>query len=250
MERRCIFCDKPANSSEEVWPRWLTHRFQAPGAMFAQPGLNAPPSSWRVRRPELRLRRVCVECNNGWMSRLENRVKAVLSRLLDQESCTLNSHDRLSLALWAVKTSMVLEALNSSENWRYSDLERCLLHIHETIPIHTYVWIARAVEFGSVYTMSRNLSTQAEIDVDRQVRGGVTTMAFGSIAIQVRKIAIPAAISWVEQITVEERKGPWEQAAMQVWPSNGRSLSWPPSIGLRGEQGLDLFAERFSPPYS
>src|SRR5271157_1160905 len=95
--------------------------------MEAQPGIDAPLKTWRVDRPELRLRRVCTTCNNGWMSQLEGRAIPVITRLLDHPACTLDIHDCKTLALWAVKTSMVLESINEPENWLYTDLERTLL---------------------------------------------------------------------------------------------------------------------------
>jgi hypothetical protein len=53
--------------------------------------------------------RVCKQCNNGWMSRLETKVKPLLISLLDNATLVdeLPIEDRKVLALWAVKTSLM-----------------------------------------------------------------------------------------------------------------------------------------------
>lgn len=241
MGRTCIFCGQTANSVEDAWPLWLTERFIASGSMEAQIGIDAPPRTWRVKRPELRIKRVCRKCNNGWMSQLEKRAKPVITRLLDHNACTLDIQDCKTLSLWALKTSMVLESVNNLKHWIYTELERCLLFNRDQIPAFTNVWIAKCVNSPSAYTISRNLSIAND-----QTRAAVTTLAFGSLAIQVRKVVPPAMTHPETTITVEQRPGSWEKVVLEVWPPP-MLVRWPAPMGLLDEHGLETLAERFSP---
>jgi hypothetical protein len=59
--------------------------------------------------------RVCEDCNNGWMSDLEDKVKPLLIPLLNAQQSVhgLPSAERLILARWAAKTAYMV---NSSSN--------------------------------------------------------------------------------------------------------------------------------------
>jgi len=173
---------------------------------------------------------------------MEGHTKPIITRLLDEPACTLDLHDCKTLSLWAVMKSMVTEPISPPEHWNYSDLDRCLLYLREQIPPHTDVWIAKSVNFPSSYSISRNLSTAAS-----QVRAGVTTLDFGVLAIQVRKLVVPATVNPRKKFTVEEREGPWERTLLQIWPLRGEPVRWPAEMGVNGELGLDALADRFSP---
>ena len=137
---------------------------------------------------------------------------------------------------------MVLESINQPEHWHYSELERCLLFLQEQIPGYTHVWIAKCADFPSTYGVSRNLSTTAG-----HARATVATLAFGCLAMQVRKVVPRATMNPATTITVEERPGPWEQVVLQVWPPQPDPVHWPAAMGLQGEHGLESLEARFSP---
>jgi hypothetical protein len=246
MARTCIFCGGAANSCEDAWPKWLTGRFIAAGAMEAQIG-NYRLRTWRTERPEIRIRRVCETCNNGSMSQLETRVMPVITRLLDEPSCDLDLHDCRVLALWAVKTAMVLESVNGPEHWIYTDMERTLIAQRGLMPRFTGVWIAKCVNFPSTYSISRILSTATDQDAQNQARAGVTTMAFGTLAMQVLKVVPRSTIPANASISLDQRPGPWDRLALQVWPIPPEPVRWPASVGVLDEHGLETLAQRFSP---
>ena len=247
MRRACIFCGASANSCEDAWPRWLTSRFIAPGTMEAQRGVDLRMSTWRTDRPEIRIRRVCAECNNGWMSRLQQRAKPVIERLWDQDTCILDIEDSHALSLWAVMTSMVLQTLDEPEGWLFSDLERTLICKHEQILHVIGVWIANCVNHLETYSQSRSLWTGPSRDAEEQARANVITMAFGALAIQLLKVVPLGKVTPGMEVSVAQGSGPWEQVASQIWPIQPEPVSWPPSSGIRHEYELELFAERFCP---
>jgi len=123
--RFCIFCAAPASSKEDAWPLWLLRqiRTNVPARIDAERGTQ-PLRSWRVVGAGLTVRFVCAPCNNGWMSELENRVKPIVLRLLDNTGTNLTVEEQTTLAAWAVKNAMVFEALRIGQPWFFSDGER------------------------------------------------------------------------------------------------------------------------------
>lgn len=242
MTRDCIFCAQKADSIEDAIPLWLSARFKAPGTMEHQPGINKPTLTYPVTQPKITIKRVCKKCNNGWMSRLESRAKPVLTRILDEPACTLDIHNSKTLALWSAKTSMMMEVVNPSENWAFSELDRCLIYTNDLVPASTDVWLATCANFPSSFGVSRFLSNEGSPD-----RVGITTLCFGCLAIQVRKMSIVTARPGAS-ITIDERPGPWEQVLLGIWPPASSPVSWPAKMMLDGQYGLETFANRFSHP--
>lgn len=246
MTRSCIFCGRTADSIEHAWPQWLTAKFVSNGTMHSQIGPDAAEKSWPIKRPEVRIRCVCEVCNGGWMSSLEQRAIPIITPMLAGSNYTLEAGDCKSLSLWAVKTAMVLEPINPAVPAGFSDLDRTLLSAKEIIPAFTRVWIAKCQEWPTIYTESRAMSTG-----DRAISGRATTIAFGHFAIQVLRIVVPDTVDPGTNITVEERDAQsWNEAAVQIWPPRSLRISWPATLGILGEYGLDEFSRRFSPPDS
>jgi hypothetical protein len=80
-------------------------------------GCTATPSALRksVRRwttdgPDLKCKVPCQTFNGGWMSRLENRAKPVLTPLFKRRQQRLEAHDLELISYWALKTALILES--------------------------------------------------------------------------------------------------------------------------------------------
>src|SRR5262249_39920297 len=79
-----------------------------------------------------------------------------------------------------------------------------------------------------------------------EARAYLTTMAFGTVAIQVFTLRPPADAPPGVRITTDVRQGPWSEAMIQIWPPT-LGVQWPPSLGLSGEVGIAHLATRFRP---
>ena len=143
--------------------------------------------------------------------------------------------------------SQVLESALLPTEWFFTNHERERLRIDELLPHRTSVWIAKCVEHSGMYSACKRLRDTESVR-DGSVTASVTTMAFGSFAIQTRTLRVPSGVSPNTRVTVAERPGPWDELALQVWPIHLEQVSWPAGMGVRGEAGLHELTERFSPP--
>jgi hypothetical protein len=183
------------------------------------------------------VRCVCTSCNNEWMSNLESEAKPVLQPMLAGQRNRLDAASQATIAVWSLKTAMVLEAVESPAERAYTQTERECLRSVGAIPQRTTVWLAASAEaswFMSGKVRHEGAATAVSI-----------TMVFAHLAIQVFTLRLPQDTDPQIRVTTDVRRGPWDQATVRVWPLQCTSANWPPSLGLSGECGLDTLAERF-----
>ncbi len=102
----CPFCGATNNITDEhIWPAWLSRALREMGASFIDRESGHPrrTTSLDLVAP------VCGDCNNNWMSVLENDVKHVLVPMVRAERSELSSPDQRLLATWALKTTCLLD---------------------------------------------------------------------------------------------------------------------------------------------
>jgi hypothetical protein len=200
--------------------------------------------SWPGKITKL-LRVGCVyqTCNNGWMSQLEGQVKPVIESILDDQVKAVDVSSQAIIAVWAVKTAMTLEALDSHRKRFYTNDQQRELMV-SAIPERTSVWIAKCVNQRNIYSAAKDLWTTPG---QNETHAYATTMAFGSLAIQVVSIRPHMNLSRGTAITYDVSEGPWDKVLVQVWPLVPRPQQWPPSQGLAGEWGLETLTNRLNP---
>jgi hypothetical protein len=241
--RTCFFCSNAADSLEDAWPQWITKQFKGSKAVEFEAergGVRLKP--WRVYRPELGVRCVCRRCNNGWMSQIEVKVQRFLQPMLMGNDCELDLAGQATVALWSVKTAMVLEALDRSDRRAYAQAEREQLRTMSVIPSRTCVWLATSVD-GTYFMSTKNRHLDPANGKD--ISGVSITMAFAHIVLQVLTIRVPVDVGPATHITANVRSGPWDQVTVGVWPTRRSPVHFPPPMGLNGESGLNSLADRF-----
>lgn len=241
--RKCLFCDQRADSAEDAWPRWITGQFVGSGQPLMEAerrGEKLP--SWRLKRPELRIKWVCRECNNGWMSRLEENVIPYLQPLVAGQQSLLTDLCQTAIALWTMKTAMVLEGLDTTGTHCFSQTERERLRTLQSIPWRTTIWIAPSAD-PSLFVSSKVRHLDP---ADRKtVTGFSTTIGLAHIVLQALTIRVPDHVGPKTKITVAVRQSPWNDVTKQIWPPRPAAIRWPPTMALNGIGGIDAFAARF-----
>ncbi|MCU1485236.1 MAG: hypothetical protein JWN67_1982 [Actinomycetia bacterium] len=115
---RCTFCGliRP-QAKEDVIPKWLARELGGV-APFVAEARHFSGSDELISRTErkvgsaaaYKLRGVCVTCNNGWMSELENAARAVLLPMVRGETVVLDATAQVLVASWCAKTALTLDA--------------------------------------------------------------------------------------------------------------------------------------------
>lgn len=221
----CIFCgdtDSPL-SKEDAWPKWLNALLQIPDGKTA--GLviqgageqrHEKPGMTRIH-PSI-TKKVCRVCNNGWMAKLEGKVKPILEPLVRGEARLLSEADQRLLARWAIKTAMVLQhTIPGETGFPPIDVYRWVMENDEP-PVRHRVYIADT--FGENH-VRWNGTKAIHVGTDHGPPNAfVTMLVAGSVAFQViadfrdprRGGITPIALALFDRIWPVRRPLQWPSA--------------------------------------
>lgn len=110
MARTCVFCGNSNGlTGEHVFGDWLTKiGLNLDPVMHVAGPLNRITRELGVRPPfRQTVRNVCGNCNNGWMSNLENVAHRVLMPLILGKSSLIEPSDFGAIATWLQKTALI-----------------------------------------------------------------------------------------------------------------------------------------------
>ena len=113
--RQCIFCgaDGPL-TREHIFAVWFRDMVAIWDAKPASRTFHTPSGYREVDFEAAPLDQtakvVCVDCNNGWMARLESDISPILGAMLQGQQRRMEVRDLELLAVWAFKTSCVVDA--------------------------------------------------------------------------------------------------------------------------------------------
>jgi len=244
--RACIFCGAGGLTKEDAWPLWLMRRFpSSTGVVVNAERAGLPSAEWRQASPFAKVRFVCAPCNNGWMSRLESAAKPIVESLLEDAATNLSLDDQLTLGRWALKCAMVFEALRGPRQWFYSPAERAELAAGGIPSGYTNAWYGRCGDLPGVYCLASDMSDRPDPSTS-SANGYLTTMAFGSVAVQVVTIRLSPPEFRPNRITTDLRPGPWDKLLLRVWPP-AQEARWPPQMTFDGELGVESLSLRYRP---
>lgn len=113
----CLFCTEPLTRArttrEHVIPQWLLRELRISDQMVSPAGWQRGKAATRRRHPWSRLviSDVCGNCNSGWLSRLEDEVKPLVTAFAhgDGGMRALAERESLTLARWATKTAFLIQ---------------------------------------------------------------------------------------------------------------------------------------------
>lgn len=238
----CIFCGNPADSKEDLFPRWILKRVNTREPLSRQLG-TAPPEI--TDDQEVRIPCVCQKCNNTWMSRMEVTVKKFMGPMIDDFFIPLDRQYRQNLAEWAVKCAMCIDTFDLRSRF-FTESECREFKLRRTIPDRTLVFAARFTgrsldANGSEFTLIEPGNG------DLLARGHVFNVMVGHLVLQV--------LSWHAEpqhkdktIRLKATNGPWDKLTIQVWPIETKVENWPPPMSLSTVIGVThygYFRRRF-----
>ena len=225
MAAECLFCDNLAGSKEHLWAAWI-HKRRDFGPLRVTIG-NSPQE---IRSdPEQKIDTVCADCNNGWMSTLENRNKSVIACALEDLYIPLDRQQQTLLSNWAIKTAIVLDSIKNTEvNPRFYQKSDCVVfHRQRVLPPHVRIWIGRC----SLSALGA-FGTDVAIILPNGPRIGIgtaTTIIVGHLAVQVFAMRFNPERSG-DNTDVQPKPGDWNKMLVQLWPLAKDSVTWPPEV--------------------
>ena len=106
------------------------------------------------------------------------------------------------------------------------------------------MWLAKCLALPGIYCNATDHTESAHPTPD-ETRMYVTTLAFGTVALQAVTAKVPGSIPESVRIEFNVHPGPWEQGTLSLWPVDTESLAWPPPLDLVGEPGLRALHTRW-----
>jgi hypothetical protein len=240
----CIFCGGEPLTREHVLPRWLrTAVVKKAGATLTHRDVREGRTIRRdARELDFVVRVVCRSCNEGWMHRLEEETRPILTPLAQSRTrIRLDAAACRTLALWTTKTAAVAEHTTRHVALRPRDCEAMMRSL--TPPRHALVWLAcqsyaKAQSFTVIRARTPSLSVR--LPGSRLP----DTVSAASATFRVGYLVLQTVIPWVRL--------PWDRArddrrfVVQIWPPPPDGASWPPAGQLQGEEDFDRFAGIFT----
>jgi len=242
MGHLCSFCGNRADSREHVWPRWLARIIeQLPGEkklLFnIRTDKHGHRKKWQSPKPEIVTKKICKTCNEGWMSDLEKDASSILRPMIYRDGQTLTGKQQETIALWIVKTAMVLDSISAEVSF-YEMSERT--HFYKSFfppgTVNFYLGFCSGT-YWSGFTEFRIL-----LDPQRppRSRSYILTMSFGGLVLQFCNTKAMA-----EVVEYRNVKGEW--STVELVPPFPDPIRWPPADPAfdDSEKTILAFAERF-----
>jgi hypothetical protein len=221
----CIFCSNPANSKEDMFPRWV-HRSVKTRELLSRRIGDAMPII--TEDQEVRIPCVCQTCNNEWMSRLEMKCKPIAGSLLEDLSLALDAEQRKFLTEWALKTAMINDTCGGRPRFFTEDECHAFKTNNRAIPDATTVWAGRFTgrtlsAIGSAFRLD-----------SPTVQGIVTAHAFtlcvGHLILQVLSLHMKPGIT---KVSLTDTPIMWNEFLISVWPPpKEQRITWPPKYNF------------------
>jgi len=205
---------------------------------------------WRGRAFTARSSWVCVPCNTGWMSRLENRTIPILRPMVQGAvAATLTVEDQATLTLWALKTAMCVQLIESGgDAWQPIPQEH-FQYVYAggengpPLP-GCHAWLGRYIPS---IAHSRHGNQPLEIKVNakplpQRFQPYVATFAAGHVAIQTLVVDEATA-----GFALNYPGGPSRARAMiEIWPTKGE-IAWAPDLPIPDAAWQELAVFRTMP---
>jgi hypothetical protein len=229
----CPFCGGAGPMTDEhVWPKWLSKELRRLGATFARPpGLKRAPIDLDFTVG------LCRECNNNWLSTLENDVASIAMPMLRGHLVRLNEVKQRRLATWATKMAYLIDRMSEPVVPRGFPMD---LAIRREPPESTYVFLAAYDGSRAAYASCKRLRV-AGPDGIRPAEPNVFVATFTAHKLAFQVLGHFTTGGW--QLN-DDRSG-LRDGLLQIWPNAQPTVTWPPRLILPNA-GIDALATSVS----
>jgi hypothetical protein len=236
---RCVFCGNTGMTKQHIWPDWMKNvlpraestttrhqiNFDYPdsGAPFDKVALRPQLAFKQGHAGTLKIRRVCASCNGGWMSRLEQEAKPILTPLLLGHTKALNRQHQDIMSAWISMTVMIMDLDDPSNECIPFDQRAYTMENLEPPPrwriwIGNYcgeTWNYRFVHSAGCIIIPVNLPYQ---NITYKNNLQTTTLVAGNFLAHVRSTIVPQA-----KLDLSEQAS---NGLVEIWPNRKENLMW------------------------
>lgn len=260
MSTCCVFCGGPlgkARAKEHVFPEWIQRHFGLAdeGVLLTHFSSTGDVISDRFHAVHAHsYGRVCFSCNAGWMSRLEEAAKPLVTGLAEGRLGlrALQDSEYLTLGRWACKTAYIIHA---ASNYRpivkpehYHDLRTK----PDGLPagVHVFAYQHRGAEPFSIWQTTEWWVDVADESPMAALESVLRDNAY-KIAFSIRGLALVVIFNPVSLL----RLVLWKGVHFPVFPGHGPVYWYEKSgfpdddadsvcIGLMAAMGLRQYVDR------
>lgn len=239
--RACIFCGGKPLTKEHIFADWLQKHLPKTGLLnhdqwhkvYSAPYETNEEFIKRSGEPHSgRIKCVCADCNNGWMSSLQVDAKPILLPLIGAEPIQLFRRQKAILSTWVSMFTTVAEFRDKTGMAiAIPERDRVWLRARRSVPQHWRIWIGHHIR-----SSWNGIWVHASVPVgsEEYVPDGAgrkrpipntqsTTIVLGQLFIHV----FSSARKEVSRVRLFDNR-----ALAQIWPVQCQSISWPPKLSL------------------
>lgn len=255
---RCVYCGGTPVSKEHIWSKWIRdilppepwHASNLFVRGSVDPNGNGDHLLKQTKRWEGAMQSrapkiVCRTCNNGWMSQVDERAKAPLTKMIRTGEFILSEDDQSAVAAWVAKSAITGHFVYSSRQVVCDDDLQHLMKTRQAPPNWQisashyigYRWDRSQVfVFYSLGEWVENGEYVAAPKTDTERNSMILVFAIGDVAFEVRMSSLR---NWSFLKNTRLQVG----NMIQVWPSLTQAISWP--TWCVGDDFLDYLAKDF-----
>ena len=230
--RRCVFCDNGKLTREHIWPQWAApifgghrdpHYYDFATYLDRDTGVRTETKNyWRQGGAHnKRLPVVCGSCNSGWMSEIEVAVRPILEPMALGKARVLSAPDQQTLVEWIVMKLMVAEH-NIVPVEVTPRAAREAFKERQAIPpgLQIDLWCCGEDPWRTRWDRyAMNVALEAE-EFEQGHNTQDVTFGFGEVLVN----ALYCPVEGVQ--FSPDASG---DHVLQLWPSTGSALNWPPA---------------------
>ena len=231
-KRSCLFWGATPVTSEHAIPLWTGNVIPGTTPWIhghkERQGDN-PIREWMKSVPDLKCNAACEECNQGWMSKLEDRAKPVLTPLIQGTPTRLEPHVLETICFWALKTILMVDRCSDAGRQNLpATLFSELFAIQNVLPT-AYVWIGRSNVARGSWSQNRTLDLNYG---EAATSGFGGTLWIGHVVFEVIAVELagPVRLGLKEDMLVH---------MAPIWPRSFK-LDWPATPDMTADHVFNL----------
>jgi hypothetical protein len=234
--KECAFCSDSAKlTAEHITSQWMGKLFPGRKA-FKSTNRFGTEKEWIAAGLDLTAKVVCDPCNTGWMSDIESEhAEPVMSPLmLGDIHAPFTKKEAHSLALFALKSAMVIDCAQRHREPFFSRRLRHAFRQHHFIPNTVRMWLVPYIpDRHRRFDFRISLTNKGELTPGYDLQLYICTFGLGALAFQV--------VAHKQLFFADFRPLPgFEDLAIPFWPDLLPGYVWP---GLRCLHSFEHFKE-------